>query len=239
MSPMRGIYITGTDTGIGKTTASCALLHALRARGLRAVGMKPVASGCERTPAGWRNDDALRLIAASDPQPDYALVNPYAFPDPTAPELAAADVGVEVELQPFRAAFDALVAQADIVVVEGVGGWAAPLSAQLDQSELARALDLPVLLVVGLRLGCINHARLSARAIRDDGLRLLGWIGNAVDPEFHRCEETVTILDRVIPAPRLGLLSYRTDAGDATVHSIDWADASRRADFWHDADPDR
>ena len=160
-----GIYITGTDTGIGKTTASCALLHALCARGLRAVGMKPVASGCERTADGWRNDDALRLLAASDPQPDYALVNPYALPEPTAPELAAADVHVTVEIDPLRVAFDALSAQADIVVVEGVGGWAAPLSVRLDQADLARALGLPVILVVGLRLGCISHARLSARAI--------------------------------------------------------------------------
>ncbi len=235
----RAIYITGTDTGIGKTTVSCALLHALRAHGQRAIGMKPVASGCNATPEGWRNDDALRLIEASDPRPDYALCNPYAFPDATAPELAAADIGMEVELAPLRVAFAALAAQADSVVVEGVGGWAAPLSARLDQCELAKAMNLPVILVVGLRLGCINHARLSARAISDDGLHLLGWIGNAVDPEFHRCEETIGILDRSIHAPRLGLLSYRTDAGDATVHSINWADASRRADFWHGSDADR
>jgi dethiobiotin synthetase len=227
----RGIYITGTDTGIGKTTVSCALIHALRARGLRTVGMKPVASGCERSDEGWCNDDALRLLAASDPQPSYALVNPYAFPDPTAPELAAADVGASVELEPLRTAFDGLAALGDVVVVEGVGGWAAPLSARLDQVDLVRALGLPVLLVVGLRLGCINHARLSARAIRDDGVRLSGWIGSAVKPDFHRSEETVAILDRVIDAPRLGLLAYRTATMDATVHSIALADAARSTDF--------
>ena len=233
------VYITGTDTGIGKTTVSCSLLHALRSRGLRAIGMKPVASGCEGTPEGWRNDDALRLIAASDPQPDYALCNPFAFPDPTAPELAAGDVGAEVRLPLIRGAFSALATQADFVVVEGVGGWMAPLSARLDQSELPRVLELPVILVVGLRLGCINHSRLSARAIQADGLRLLGWIGNAVDPEFHRCEETIAILDRVIAVPRLGLLSHRTNALDATVHSIDWADDRHLTDFWHGADSDR
>ena len=228
----RGVYITGTDTGIGKTTASCALLHALRVRGLRAVGMKPVASGCERTTDGWRNDDALRLLAASDPQPDYALVNPYALPDPTAPELAAYDIGITIALDPLSAAFDALAAQADFVVVEGVGGWAAPLSARLDQAELVRALDLPVLLVVGLRLGCINHARLTERAIRADGLHLFGWIGSALDPDFQRSDETVAILDRVIDAPRLGLLPHFTGSMDATQHAIALADAAARvADF--------
>ena len=230
MNPARGVFVTGTDTGIGKTTVSCALLHALCARGLRAIGMKPVESGCERTPEGWRNDDALRLLAASDPQPDYALVNPYALPAPTAPELAAADVHVSVELNPLRVAFDALVAQCDVIVVEGVGGWASPLSAKLDQADLARALGLPVLLVVGLRLGCINHSRLTARAIRNDGLELLGWIGSAVDPAFERCEETLAILDRVIPAPRLGVLAR---AAHATEHSAALADAARRADFRH------
>ncbi|MEO8741882.1 MAG: dethiobiotin synthase [Lysobacteraceae bacterium] len=231
------VYITGTDTGIGKTTVSCALLHALRARGLHAVGMKPVASGCDATPDGLRNDDALHLIAASDPQPDYALCNPFAFPDPTAPELAAADISAEVELEPMRLAFAALATQADAVVVEGVGGWAAPLSARLDQSELAKALDLPIILVVGLRLGCINHSRLSARAIRADGLRLLGWIGNAVDPQFHRCEETIAILDRVIDAPRLGLLQHQDSVIDATLHSSAlMLAASHLADFWHSAD---
>jgi len=224
----RGVFVTGTDTGIGKTTVSCALLQALRTRGLRAVGMKPVASGCERTSAGWRNDDALRLLAASDPQPDYALVNRYALPDPTAPELAARDVGIAVELEPLRVAFDALAAASDAVVVEGVGGWAAPLSASLDQAELARVFGIPVILVVGLRLGCINHARLSASAIRADGLHLLGWIGNAIDAEFHRCEETIAILDRVIAPPRLGVLRHDTDA---TLHSTALAEAARVADF--------
>ena len=227
----RGVFVTGTDTGIGKTTVSCALLFALRACGLRAVGMKPVASGCEHTPMGLRNDDALRLLAASDPQPDYALVNPYALPYPTAPELAAADVGVAIACEPLRVAFDALSAQADFVVVEGVGGWAAPLSARLDQSELAHAFGIPVLLVVGLRLGCINHARLTAQAIRADGAHLLGWIGNAVDPGFARCEETTAILDRVIAAPFLGLLQHDVCAMDATLHSALAGAAIRLTDF--------
>ena len=218
-----GVYITGTDTGVGKTFVSCTLLHSLCALDLRAVGMKPVASGCERTDEGWRNDDALRLLAASNPQPDYALVNPFALPAPTAPEVAAHDVGVEVLLPPLHVAFDALAASADFVVVEGVGGWAAPLSARLDQCELVHALGLPVVLVVGLRLGCINHARLTARAIQVDGVQLLGWIGSAIDPGFTGSAETVAILDRCIPAPRLGLLPHRTDAAGCAVELRDAA----------------
>lgn len=201
-------YVTGTDTGVGKSLASAALLHALRLRGLRAVGMKPVASGCARTTQGWQNEDALMLLAASAPRPDYADVNPYALPLPLAPELAAADAGVELALAPIEQAYARLAAQADWVVVEGVGGWAAPLSATLDQADLARALALPVVLVVGLRLGCISHARLSARAIADDGLVLVGWIGSAIEPAFARGDDTLDILRRVLPAPCLGVLPY-------------------------------
>ena len=205
---LRSLYVTGTDTGIGKSVASAALLHALRARGLSAVGMKPVASGCERTPGGWRNDDARLLQAASDPRPGYADVNPYALPNPLAPELAAADAGITLSLVPILAAHARLAAQADVVVVEGVGGWAAPLSATLDQVDLVRALDLPVLLVVGLRLGCINHARLSARAIAADGARLAGWIGNAIDPAMDRCDDILALLQARLPVPCWGRLPF-------------------------------
>jgi len=207
-----GCYVTGTDTGIGKTLASSALLHALRARGMRAVGMKPVASGCEATPVGWRNEDALALQAASDPTPPYADVNPYALPLPLAPELAARDAGVEVELAPLLAAHARLRALAPRIVVEGVGGWEAPLSASLRQAELVRALDLPVVLVVGLRLGCLNHAILSARAIAADGCRLVGWIGNAIDPDLACREEQRPMLQARIVAPCLGWLPHAAEA---------------------------
>jgi dethiobiotin synthetase len=203
------VFVTGTDTGIGKTLASCTLLHALRAQGLRAVGMKPLASGCDSTPDGLRNEDALALLAASDPQPAYADVNPYALPLPLAPELAARDAGIEVALAPMLAAHARLAAQADAVVVEGVGGWAAPLSANLDQADLVRALDLPVVLVVGLRLGCLNHAYLSARAIQADGCRLVGWIGNGIDPGMARIDDNRALLAARIPAPCLGWLPWQ------------------------------
>jgi dethiobiotin synthetase len=211
------IYVTGTDTGIGKTVASCALLHALRLRGLRAVGMKPLASGCEHTPAGWRNEDALALQAASDPRPEYADLNPYALPLPLAPELAAREAGVAIELATIRAAYARLQAQADAVVVEGVGGWAAPLSASLDQADLVHALDLPVVLVVGLRLGCLNHAYLTARAIAADGCRLAGWIGNGIDPDMARRGDNLALLAARIAAPCWGVLPHADPADPASL----------------------
>lgn len=207
-SRMTGFYITGTDTGIGKTVASTALLHALRSQGLRAVGMKPVASGCERSEAGWRNEDALALLAASDPRPVYADLNPYALPLPLAPEIAAREAGVQIELEALAAAFQRLRDMADAVVVEGVGGWAAPLSATLDQADLVRLLRLPVVMVVGMRLGCLNHARLTARAISADGCELVGWIANHVDPDMQRQDDNFELLRQRLRAPCWGRLPH-------------------------------
>jgi len=220
MNPARrlpGLFVTGTDTGIGKSVASAALLHALRAGGARAVGMKPVASGCEPGPDGWRNEDALLLQAASLPRPRYQDVNPYALPQPLAPEIAAAEAGVEIALEPILAAHARLAAQADTVVVEGVGGWAAPVSAGLDQIDLVRALKLPVVLVVGLRLGAINHARLSVRAIQVDGAELIGWIANGIDPHMARADENFEILRRRLPVPCWGRLPYAVQPDPATL----------------------
>jgi dethiobiotin synthetase len=208
----RGCFITGTDTGVGKTLASTALLHALRGRGLRAVGMKPVASGCERIDGQWRNEDALALQQASDPRPDYADVNPYALPQPLAPELAARDAGVGVALDPILAAHARLQALADVLVVEGVGGWAAPLSATLDQKHVVRALRLPVVLVVGLRLGCLNHAYLSAGAIAADGCELAGWIASGIDPHMARADDNFALLQQRLPAPCWGRLPHAPGA---------------------------
>ena len=211
------LYVTGTDTGAGKTVASCALLHAFRARGLRAVGMKPVASGCTRADEGWRNEDALALQAASDPRPAYDDLNPFAMPEPLAPELAARAAGVEIALPPLQAAFARLRAQSDIVVVEGVGGWAAPLTATLDQRDLVHALRLPVVLVVGMRLGCLNHARLSAAAITADGCDLVGWIASEVDPDMACREENLALLAARLPAPFLGRLPHAPDPQPARL----------------------
>lgn len=223
---MSGVFVTGTDTGVGKTHASCALLAALRAHGLRTVGMKPVASGCEATPEGWRNEDALALIAASDPAPAYADCNPFAFAEPIAPHIAARATGTAIELATLRAAYARLAQGADRIVVEGVGGWLAPLSDSLMQADLARALELPVILVVGLRLGCLNHALLSARAIEGDGCRLAGWIANRIDPAMARAEENLATLRERIGAPLLGVLDHQPPgapppaAGALDVHRL-------------------
>jgi len=210
-----GYYVSGTDTAVGKTLASVVLLHALRARGRRAVGMKPVASGCTLGPQGWRNEDALALQAASDPRPEYALVNPYPLPEATAPQIAAAQAGIEVRLAPIQAAYARLAASAEVVVVEGVGGWLAPLADELEQAQLAAQLQLPVLLVVGMKLGCLNHARLSERRILDDGLRVAGWIGNQVEPQLAYGSEYAGLLRRSLSSPCLGMLPH----GDASEPS--------------------
>ena len=205
---MPAVFIAGTDTGIGKTHAACTLLHALRGAGYSACGMKPVASGCAETIDGLRNDDALALQAASSTAPAYALVNPVALRDPLSPHLAAAHVGVEISLTPMRAAFDQLRGSYQRVVVEGVGGWLVPLAPQLFAADIARQWQLPVILVVGLRLGCLNHALLSARAILADGCQLLGWIGNRVDPAMDAPEENLATLRELLPAPCLGVLPH-------------------------------
>jgi dethiobiotin synthetase len=207
---MKALVVTGTDTGIGKTVASATLLAALNQAGGRAVGMKPVASGCRQGVDGWRNEDAQALIARSAGDPDYALVNPYALPEAIAPHLAARAAGVEIRPDPILAAFAALSTNADHVVVEGVGGWAVPLSPALMQAGLVRMLQLPVVLVVGLRLGCINHALLSAQAIAADRCRLIGWIGNRVDPHMTRVDDNLATLRERLPAPCLGVLPFAT-----------------------------
>jgi dethiobiotin synthetase len=202
------VFIAGTDTGIGKTHAACTLLHALRAAGHQACGMKPVASGCAETADGLRNDDALALQAASSTIPPYAVINPVALRDPLSPHLAAAHDGVEISLAPMHAAFDQLLGGYQCVVVEGVGGWLVPLAPQLFAADIAKQWQLPVILVVGLRLGCLNHALLSARAISADGCRLLGWIGNCIDPAMDALEENLATLRDLLPAPCLGVLPY-------------------------------
>jgi dethiobiotin synthetase len=210
-------FITGTDTDIGKTRVGAALLHALRRHGLRAIGMKPVASGCHWTPEGWRNEDALVLQAASDPHPTYALVNPIALPTPTAPTIAAEQAGMVIELPPILAAYRSLRQQADSVVVEGVGGWLAPLAESLDQSDLVRALDLDVVLVVGMRLGCLNHARLTARAIREDGCRFVGWVANTVADPMVDADEYFAALQGAIAAPCLGRIPFLPNASAGEI----------------------
>ena len=208
---MRGYFVTGTDTGIGKTRVSAGLIKALAGSGLKTVGMKPVASGADMTREGLRNSDALQLQNAASLKRDYTLVNPYCFAPPIAPHIAALDAQVDISLDSIRGAYAELCRDADAVVVEGVGGWQVPLSPSLELPDLAREFELPVLLVVGLRLGCLNHAQLTARAIRADGLELAGWVANAVDPDFQRPEANLATLAAELQAPLLGQLPHAPD----------------------------
>jgi dethiobiotin synthetase len=204
----RGVFITGTDTGCGKTEISLGLMAALQARGLRVAGMKPVASGSERTALGRRNEDASRLQVQAGLDLPYDWVNPYSFEPPIAPHLAAEEAGISIDLARIEQAFGELSATSDVVVVEGVGGWLVPLGPTISVADLPRRLGLPAVLVVGLRLGCLNHALLSAQSILASGVELRGWIANQVDPEMDRVEENVRTLRQRLPAPLLGRLGY-------------------------------
>ena len=189
-----GWFITGTDTGVGKTLVSRLLLEALKRDGHSAVGMKPVASGCRVTAAGLRSDDALELMQASGVAADYADVNPYALDSACAPHIAAREMGVEIQLEKILESFRRLQQKSPWVVVEGVGGWMVPLGERLTMADVARALGLPVILVVGLRLGCLNHALLTAEAIRRADLPLAGWVANRIDPAMTHVPENIATL---------------------------------------------
>ncbi|MCJ1886751.1 dethiobiotin synthase [Pseudomonas sp. LA21] len=212
-------FITGTDTEIGKTTIAAGLLHAARLAGLSTAAAKPVASGCAKTPEGLRNEDALALLAECSLPLAYDQVNPFAFAPAIAPHLAAREKGVKLQVESLAPAVrSVLQLGADFTVVEGAGGWRVPLSGEESLSDLATALDLPVILVVGVRLGCINHAVLSAEAIQRDGLQLAGWVANIVDPTTSRLEENLATLAERLPAPCIGRvprLSPATPAGVA------------------------
>ena len=212
----RGVFVTGTDTGVGKTVAACALIHALRARGLQAIPMKPFAAGASPGPDGRMvNDDTLRLLAAAGLDPSWAEeVTPVVLREPMAPHIAAALEGRVLALDPVVQALPRLFAAGDFVVVEGVGGFKVPLGDRLDTVDLARELGFPVVLVVGLRLGCLNHALLSADAIRASGLHLAGWIGTAIDRDMPVRDENVAALRARLGAPWLGVLAH-SSAPDA------------------------
>ncbi|MEN4827058.1 dethiobiotin synthase [Pseudomonas sp. P39-UII1] len=198
-------FIAGTDTDVGKTTIAAGLLHAARLQGLSTLGAKPVASGCSATAKGLRNADALALIDESSVKLGYEAVNPFAFEPAIAPHVAAREAGVALEVPALLKAMRHVLDQdADFTLVEGAGGWRVPLSDHANLSDLAIALKLPVILVVGVRLGCINHALLSAEAIARDGLQLAGWVANIIEPRTARLEENLASLAERLPAPCLG-----------------------------------
>ena len=204
----KGFFVTGTDTGVGKTLVSAALTRALVARGLRVAVMKPIASGSDLTPQGLRNSDALTLMAAANMTAPYEIVNPYCFRPPISPHIAAYEAGVTIDLTLLRSRFDALAAASDCVIVEGAGGWLAPISETATMADLAAALAQPVLLVTGLRLGCLNHALLTRESLRTRGLAFAGWVANAIDPHFERSAENLATLIARLGEPPLACVPF-------------------------------
>lgn len=210
MSP--AYFLTGTDTEIGKTFITCALLHRARRDGLRAAGLKPVAAG---TDASGLNEDVENIRAASSIDLPRHLINPYCFAPAIAPHIAATEAGVTIDLAPIRAACETARQQADLVIVEGVGGFCVPLGENQGSDDLAVTLGLPVILVVGMRLGCISHALLTAEAIAARGLPLAGWVANRIDPAMSRFEENLATLQSRLAAPLLGVVPHAPAGGAA------------------------
>ena len=202
-------FLTGTDTEIGKTFITCALLHHAAQRGLKAAGIKPVAAG---TDAAGRNEDVESIRAASNVALAREVINPYCFDAAIAPHIAAAEEGVSIDFAPIATACEHARQQADLLIVEGVGGFRVPLGVDRDSADLAVALGLPVILVVGLRLGCINHALLTAEAIAARGLTLAGWIANRIDPAMPRQEENIAALAARLGVPLLGTVPHLPDS---------------------------
>lgn len=215
-----GYFVTGTDTGVGKTRLAAALLRHFAGQGLRAAGMKPVASGCEERDGRLINEDVLALRAASNVDAPPDLINPYAFAPPIAPHIAARQAGTHIELAHIAARFDVLSGMADVVVVEGAGGLLVPLNDTETMADLAAHLGLPLILVVGMRLGCINHALLTAEAILRRGLSLLGWVANRIDPHMASFDANLSSLEQRIPSPLLAIMPHLS-APEKTI-LIEW-----------------
>jgi dethiobiotin synthetase len=212
----RGIFVTGTDTSVGKTLVACALVRGLASTGARVAVMKPVASGAERTAAGLRNADAAALRACANVDLSYEEVNPFCYEPAVSPHIAADEVRIPIDLSKISDVYARIAAQADWVVVEGAGGWLAPLGDSISMADLARTFGLPTLLVVGVKLGCLNHAQLTRRAIAADGLPFAGWIASVIDPHVQRLEENLSMLTRRLGEAALGCVPYLNHPGGAT-----------------------
>jgi dethiobiotin synthetase len=214
-----GYFVTGTDTGVGKTLVTAALLRRLRESGVAVAGMKPVAAGSVAGPEGPANEDALLLQSESSVRHPYAVVNPWLFEPAIAPHLAAAEAGITIDTARITAAHATLRAGAEVVLAEGAGGFLVPLDDTRSFADLPALLGMDVLLVVGLRLGCLNHALLTAEAIAARGLTLAGWIGNTIDPGFARRDANLATLHARIAAPCLGLVPWMARPDVATAAS--------------------
>jgi dethiobiotin synthetase len=208
----RGLFVTGTDTGVGKTVIACALVRSFAARGERVGVMKPIASGAVRTSAGLRNEDALALRAAANIDLPYGRVNPYCFEPAISPHIAAKEAKIDINISKIAAEYFAIEAVSDRVIVEGAGGWLAPIGERDSMADLARALDVPALLVVALRLGCLNHAALTRRAIEASRVAFAGWIANAPGLGMEREAENLATLAQRLSAPPLAVVRHAPHA---------------------------
>ena len=214
----KGYFITGTDTDVGKTFVSCALLQAFADKGQRIAAMKPIAAGCDKTADGWRNDDALQLMKHSTIELSYRQVNPVALPSPIAPHLAVEHMNEKVTIEKLAAHFNNIKKSADYFIVEGAGGWLVPLNEDESMADIPDAFGLDVILVVGVRLGCLNHALLTAAAIEQSGNHLAGWIANIIDPSMLMIEKNILTLRKSIKAPLLGTVPH-LDTKEVSVAS--------------------
>ncbi|MDR1854099.1 MAG: dethiobiotin synthase [Azoarcus sp.] len=217
MTAFHGWFVTGTDTEIGKTFATCVLIHAAQAQGFTALGMKPVAAGATEVGGRLLNEDAARLLEAGSFDPGAELLNPFCLRTPVAPHIAAAAENVRLDPTRIATAFDALRQRCDRLFVEGAGGFLSPLGEGFDAASLARALDIPIILVVGMKLGCINHALLTAEAIATRNLKLAGWIANCLSADMPHQESNIATLRRRLGAPLLGTLPYAPEADPRTL----------------------
>lgn len=215
-----GYFIVGTDTGIGKTLVAGALIHALAAKGMKVAGMKPVAAGAELIDGVWRNEDADALAAESSVKLPPEIATPYLLKTPCAPHVAAALENVSIVPARILDCFRRIRHSTDAVVVEGVGGFRVPLDEKFDMADLAVQFGLPVVLVVGLRLGCLSHALLTAEAISARGLPLAGWVANEVDQQMDYREENIATLAARLPAPLLGTLPRMAEPGAALAAAL-------------------
>ena len=228
MSVSVRLFIAGTDTGVGKTAVGVHLARSARESGHRVAVMKPIASGAVRTGHGWRNEDALALIEAAgggaQDATGYARVNPYCFEPPISPHLAARDAGVEIDIDALVAGAQTLGRGQDLAIVEGAGGWLAPIDDDRTMADLAIALRYPVLLVVGLRLGCLSHAALTYRAIVAADLPFAGWVANSIDPTFARTEDNVRTLTHRLGAPPLARFEFAPPGTQPVPTDSRWVD---------------
>ncbi|NOZ11675.1 MAG: dethiobiotin synthase [Gammaproteobacteria bacterium] len=217
---VQGVFITATGTGAGKTLVAGALLHFFVTQGISAVGMKPVACGCRPTDQGLRSGDGELLWQYSDPRPLYEDINPYAFAEPVAPHIAAEYSGVQISLDQIDKHWRSLRTQSEWVVVEGVGGWLVPLGSQWSVADLAQHFGYPVVMVVGMGLGCLNYALLTAGAIVASGLELVGWVANQTDPNMLRFDDNVLALKHYLSAPLVGIIPHmmQPDVPTAATH---------------------